>query len=211
MGKHVYSTGMGRNLQQMIRLNKDGLTADSAHPMATVVPKVLALKNPTLDLVDFTFTSKVGAPYAPFPFPTAQDYYRWGSSHHFLPKIGVPCLAINAVDDPVVRDVPIASGNGWAVMVLTRFGGHLGWWSNKRNRWIAKPVLEWMQATGVGMVHPERAARRILEVEGWLREEGNDVLGCKVVEMTSKIASSLNHHERFVNKLKDDKMPTAGF
>lgn len=206
----MYLKALGRNLQRIVKINQTALTQNPDHAMASIVPKTLALNNPTLDLFDSTFTSKVGASCPPFPFPSVTEYYQWASSHHSLPHIRVPFLAINATDDPVVRDFPIASGNGWAVIALTRCGGHLGWWTNKKERWIVKPVLEWLQATG-DSIHHTRWARNLYELDGWLKEEGAEHLGCRVVQMTSVIPNSLNHHDRLAQTLGDgEKAPTAG-
>ena len=63
-------------------------------------------------------------------FAGADDYYTRNSCGHFLDRIAVPTLLIQAVDDPIV---PAASHSDYAwhrnrklVPLLTRHGGHVG-------------------------------------------------------------------------------------
>ncbi|KAH0583899.1 hypothetical protein H2248_009492 [Termitomyces sp. 'cryptogamus'] len=188
LGKHVYSKGMGGNLQNLLRRHEKALQSDPEHRVTKAMPSALALRNPTLEKFDDTFTRVAGGSAPTFPFATAHDYYRWGSSHQVVQDIRVPFLAINAADDPVVRHVPMdGGGNGLVVMELTPSGGHLGWFQAGDgfvDRWTTKPVLEWLKLTGEDIVHrtKEPTRRLYIDDEGWLREEGTPLLGCKKVE-----------------------------
>ncbi|KAG6835449.1 hypothetical protein H0H93_001371 [Arthromyces matolae] len=191
LGKHVYLKAMGGNFQSLLRRHEKELQADLEHIATRVVPSTLALLNPTLEQVDDIFTRVAGGPAPTFPFSTVDEYYRWGSSHNVVQKIGVPFLAINADDDPIVSHVPMDDGgNGLIVMGLTRSGGHLGWFQagldgsgSFVDRWSTKPVLEWLKLTGEDIVHSTATPSRRLYVdeEGWLREEGTYMLGCKMI------------------------------
>ncbi|KAF8868237.1 hypothetical protein CPB84DRAFT_1628983, partial [Gymnopilus junonius] len=69
------------------------------------------------------------------------DYYFWASSDKRIQDIGIPFLSINSDDDPVVTSVPLDSkGNGSIVMVLTKKGGHLGWFTSGSERWTTQPI-----------------------------------------------------------------------
>ncbi|KAG6832398.1 hypothetical protein H0H92_002666 [Tricholoma furcatifolium] len=188
VGKHVYSKGMGGNLQNLLRRHEKSLQSDPEHRVAKAMPPTLALRNPTLEKFDDTFTRIAGGSAPTFPFDTAGDYYRWGSSHHAVKDIRIPFLAINAADDPVVRHVPMdGGGNGLIVMELTPAGGHLGWFQAGNgfvDRWTTKPVLEWLKLTGEDIVRDTKKFTRKLyeDEEGWLREEGTPLLGCKTIE-----------------------------
>jgi len=152
---------------------------------AKALPIALALKNPTLGKWDDTFTKVAGGSSPPFPFPTAEAYYAWASSHTVLGDIRVPFLAINAVDDPIVSIYPTDTENGWVALALTPGGGHLGWFEvedGKVMRWIRKPVLEWLRATGEDLVHDFSRGHLLTEKDGFLSEEGRDYLGCKVID-----------------------------
>jgi len=148
---------------------------------------VFKLKGALLDDFDNTFTRIAGGSPPDFPFASAQDYYKWGSSHNVVSKIRVPYLAINSADDPVVRHVPMdGGGNGLVVMALTAAGGHLGWFEagsgGTVDRWIKAPVLEWMALTGEVIVHTtSQPAPRVYIEDGYYREEGRDG-GIKEVE-----------------------------
>ena len=156
--------------------------------VAKAASAALALKNPTLDQFDDTFTKIAGGPSPHFPFPDADTYYTWGSSHNMVQHITVPFLAINAGDDPIVRHVPMdGGGNGLIVMEMTKGGGHLGWFQagpGYIDRWTTKPVLEWLKLMGQDVVHDPKPRGRPLYVgeDGFLREKGVDNLGCKEIE-----------------------------
>ncbi|KAJ7905470.1 Alpha/Beta hydrolase protein [Mycena olivaceomarginata] len=182
-----YSKAMATNLINLVRRNLDGLNLFPDAEIAQYIPTVLNLKGALLDDFDNTFTRIAGGSPPNFPFATAHDYYKWGSSHNVVSKIRVPYLAINAADDPVVQHVPMdGGGNGMVVMALTASGGHLGWFQagtgGKVDRWIKAPVLEWLSLMGDAVVHPTSpAGPRIYLKDGYFREEGRDD-GCKGIE-----------------------------
>ncbi|GLB34977.1 putative alpha/beta hydrolase fold [Lyophyllum shimeji] len=187
LGKHVYSKGMGGNLQNLLKRHAKSLQTNPDHQVAKAMALTLGLKNPTIEEFDDTFTRVAGGSRPHFPFATAHDYYRWGSSHYVVKDIRVPFLAINAADDPVVRYVPMdGGGNGFVVMELTPSGGHLGWFQagdGYVDRWTTKPVLEWLKMTGEDIVPPKRQLRQLyVDDDGYLRQEGTAHLGCKEVE-----------------------------
>lgn len=187
IGKHVYSKALAGNLSNLVKRHQKPLSVDPNHRVSKAVALTLALDNCTLEKFDDTFT-RVGGGGAPtFPFATAHDYYRWGSSHNVVHDVTVPFLAINAGDDPVVRSSPMdGAGNGLVVMGLTTGGGHLGWFQDvsKRNidRWTTKPVLEWLKLVIEDIVQEPRVYRKLyVDEAGFLREEGRPSLGCKEI------------------------------
>jgi uncharacterized protein len=178
---------MGNNLCNLVKTNIETLSKFSEHDCSRQVVETMALKNPTLVHFDNTWTRFLGGPHAPhgpFPFASAEDYYTWASTHERVKGVGVPLLAINAADDPIVQAVPMdAQGNGYCAMVLTAGGGHLGWFEYDEKgvlrRWIRKPVLEWLKAS-VEVLVAENQGREIIEVDGFLKEAGDKWahLGC---------------------------------
>ena len=156
--------------------------------VAKAANAVISLDKPTLQEFDDTFTKIAGGPAPYFPFPDANAYYVWASSHNMLQHITVPFLAINAGDDPIVSSTPMDSGgNGLVVMELTKGGGHVGWFqagSGRVERWTTKPVLEWLKLVGRDLVHDPKPRGRSLFVgeDGFLREKGIDNLGCKEIK-----------------------------
>ncbi|KAG5654537.1 hypothetical protein H0H81_001178 [Sphagnurus paluster] len=181
--------GMGGNLQNLLRRHAKSLESNPEHKVAKAMHDTLALRNPTLEKFDATFTRVAGGSAPTFPFATADDYYEWGSSHFVVEDIRVPFLAINAKDDPVVRHVPMdGGGNGLVIMELTPFGGHLGWFQAGDgfvDRWTTKPVLEWLKLTGEVLSHDTNRLnwrRLYVDTDGYIREDGTPNIGCKEVE-----------------------------
>ena len=184
----MYSKAMANNLRKVVKKHFKALIQDPEHIVAKAANAAVNLDNPTLQEFDDTFTKIAGGPAPHFPFPDANAYYVWGSSHNMVQHIRVPFLAINAGDDPIVSSAPMDSGgNGLVVMELTKGGGHVGWFQvgpGHVNRWTTKPVLEWLKLFGRDVVHHPKPGGRSLFVgeDGFLREEGVDDLGCKEIE-----------------------------
>ena len=185
----MYSKTMANNFRKLVKKHFKTLIQDPEHIVAKAANAALSLDNPTLQEFDDTFTKIAGGPAPHFPFPDANAYYRWGSSHNMVQHIRVPFLAINSGDDPVVSSTPMdGGGNDLVVMELTKGGGHIGWFQadpgHHINRWTTKPVLEWLMLMGRDVVYDPKPRGRSLFVgeDGFLREEGVDNLGCKEIE-----------------------------
>jgi hypothetical protein len=106
--------------------------------------------------------------------------------------VGVPLLAVNAGDDPVVRSVPEdAAGNPLVALMTTHGGGHLGWFTGHglfgMRRWITQPILEWLKASAEDLVPSASTAPRVYEQDGWTTEEGREHLGLKLTEGVERI------------------------
>lgn len=182
---------MAQNLSRVLSRHSEALGKFPKSDLTKAIPSLQSIKNPSLRDFDNTITRLAGGSSPPFPFETAHHYYVWGSSHELLGKVKVPLLALNADDDPIVRILPIDAGpdalGPWVVFGVTRGGGHLGWfergsyWGHLK-RWVSNPVIEWLKATGEGMVRERQRGRKLVEVDGFLKEEGGNNIGCKVVE-----------------------------
>src|SRR5215470_1234770 len=110
MGRNVYSKGMASNLTRLAKLHSVALSSDPSHHVAIALKNALALKSPTLEQFDNTFTCIAGGGPPDWPMQNSTDYYKFSSSHHMLPHVKVPLLAVNAHDDPIVREVPTSIG-----------------------------------------------------------------------------------------------------
>ena len=95
-----------------------------------------------------------------FGFDTVDEYYRHASSDQRLNLIDVPCMMINAVDDPIAYLGPSAGNlllpsalktNDKLCLVLTQQGGHLGWCDDeepwKSPKWIECITLQFLEKT----------------------------------------------------------------
>lgn len=184
----VYARAMGQNLQSLVRRHSESLLQFGDHPVAQAVKRTLLLKNPLLLEFDNSMTRIGGGSSPPFPFPTADDYYIWASSHTVLPKIRVPFLAINSADDPIVAELPQNVGESeYIVFAVTSGGGHLGWFETadgygQVRRWVSRPVLEWLKAIGDDLIPERREVRPLHEVDGFIKEVGRDDIGYKEIE-----------------------------
>jgi hypothetical protein len=91
-------------------------------------------------------------------FKTVEAYYQASSPLHFLPDLTKPTLMIYAADDPlfdptIVADLEdIAQQNSTLDLLLTRYGGHVGYISGKSCQqsyndpdqwWAWNRILEW--------------------------------------------------------------------
>ncbi|KAI0695893.1 AB-hydrolase YheT [Cytidiella melzeri] len=189
--RHIYSKALGGNLKGLLKLN---LATFEAHPEAKVnvdIQAIMKQSSTTLHDFDNTITRQVGGSSPPFPFPCADDYYVWASSHRILGDVRVPHLCLNAKDDPIVGVLPTdqgADGLGpWIVFGTTKKGGHLAWFeegssAEHPHRWFHRPTLEWLRTMGEEVIPPAQVLPEVREVDGYLKEVGNETIGCKVVE-----------------------------
>ena len=91
-------------------------------------------------------------------FSTVEEYYDASSALHILPHLKKPTLVLYAVDDPmfdptIISDLQAISANNSALeLMLTAYGGHVGYISSKgcqrqfadSDRWWAwNRILEW--------------------------------------------------------------------
>ncbi len=132
----IYSNRFLRRLKQRIRL-KERLT-----------PGLFRLE--ALDRVKsvYEFDDKFTAPA--FGFGTADNYYATQSSQHFLDRIRVPALLVQAKDDPLipfeVYNHPAFSRNPELRLLAVEQGGHLGFVSRTKPRlWLDGVLVQWME------------------------------------------------------------------
>ncbi len=91
----------------------------------------------------------------------------------------------------MVREVPTHCGNnGWCAVVLTEGGGHLGWFEDKKEgswwkcdvqRWVRRPVLEWLKATVEDVERKDTPDVEVEVVDGFTRETGRPEIGFKEI------------------------------
>ncbi|TBU32393.1 AB-hydrolase YheT [Dichomitus squalens] len=184
----VYSRGMAQNLQKLVARHRDTLAKFPDSALWKTVEAKLPRKDMSLMEFDDAITRLAGGSSPPFPFASARDYYTAASSHKVLDDIRVPFLAVSAADDPVASHIPIGeTDNPWVVLAVTNGGGHLGWFEAGKafgalERWIRKPVVEWLRAIGEDLVVEQERGKPLHEVDGFLKEVGRDDIGCKTVE-----------------------------
>lgn len=114
-------------------------------------------------LIDMTGIEKIKT-FAPFDdrytaplhgFRDAADYYQSCSSRQFLPEIQIPCLMVQAVDDPFLSKscFPIseAEKSPYLSLEIAEFGGHVGFWGGWRENhyWSEKRTVDFLDHLGL--------------------------------------------------------------
>jgi predicted alpha/beta-fold hydrolase len=92
---------------------------------------------------DTVFTSKI------FPYHTAYNYYRKGSCILKLDDIKVPCILVQAYDDPISSVFPYdeISENSNIILAVVPCGGHCGLYDGLLpKQWVGAPVVELIKA-----------------------------------------------------------------
>lgn len=199
---------MGGNLIKLLSRHLKTLAKLPPSPLTPHIPRVLAMRNPTLKQVDAHLTIIAGGHSPPFPFPSPDAYYEWARSDTHVGGVNVPLLAVNAADDPIIRRLPIeaVSASRSVVLAVTPQGGHLGWfeggwrWGRKRPppRWIRKPVVEWVKAS-VEMLGPrKRKASDEWEMDeqtGFIVEKTRRTVGFKILSIGGTVIGTGDENE----------------
>ncbi|KAF8582691.1 AB-hydrolase YheT [Ramaria rubella] len=195
----IYSKAMANNLCGLVKRNLSSLLKFGPPTITPNLKTLVTVEMRRLIDVDEQLTRFLGGSSPPFPFPTAKAYYKWASSHHHVKDIRVPFLAINALDDPIVRDVPlpVAEEASYTAIMVTQHGGHLGWFHRNSEigfwaveRWVKKPVCEWLEATGEHLVVRAGDPEPSEQENGYTRSVRNPKIGYKEVGQSEVVASS---------------------
>ncbi|KAG9099263.1 hypothetical protein FRC07_010545 [Ceratobasidium sp. 392] len=198
---------MGGNLLKLLSRHLKTLAKLPPSPLTPHIPRVLALRSPTLKEVDAHLTIIAGGRSPPFPFPTPDAYYEWARSDTHVDRVQVPLLALNAADDPIVRTLPVEAvlQSKTVVLAVTPKGGHLGWfeggqpWRRKQppSRWVSKPVVEWVQATNEALVGIKREVgdEWVVDESGFVVERERRHIGFKVLQEDGTVIGTADENE----------------
>ena len=94
-----------------------------------------------------------------FGYADVNAYYADSTVHKQLGAVGVPLLALHALDDPVCSPHGLVTGMTQAdippnvIAAVTREGGHVAWaegWMPGVESWDTRVVAEWVQALAKG-------------------------------------------------------------
>ncbi|KAF8321138.1 AB-hydrolase YheT [Clavulina sp. PMI_390] len=202
----IYSKAMGGTLIALFNRGAAKIaTFDNPSAITPHLAALMAMKNPDFIDVNRHFTSIMGGSSPPFPFPTVEAYYKWSSADKSLDKIRIPFLALNALDDPIVAEIPLqeAGKNPMVGFVVTEKGGHLGWFVGGGflgrgapiKKWHVQPLCEWFQAITSDYVesrpNKNRGKARFVNEEGFTMEEGSGpFVGFKVKSVGVPVVDS---------------------
>lgn len=87
-------------------------------------------------------------------YNSVEEYYAGSSSAKRIPRVRIPLLCIQALDDPIApkEAIPYAAlqANPYCTLVTTPCGGHLGWASGPgapfAHPWTDGVMTEWLSA-----------------------------------------------------------------
>jgi len=96
----------------------------------------------------YDFDDRVTGPLS--GFRDAEHYYGTQSAVHFLDRVRIPALLIQAQDDPMIPfsiySAPAIAANPRIRLLTTPHGGHMGFISRFRPRfWLDETVVAWVQ------------------------------------------------------------------
>lgn len=142
----------GKYLEQGItqELKKLAWRIHDAHPKA-IEPAAIERANSIWGFDQELVIGRLG-------FPSVEAYYEASSGLHLLPQLKKPTLIIYAADDPlfdptIVPDLQTACDRNPNIdLMLTRYGGHVGYFSSQEGQlqagdpdpwWAWNRILEW--------------------------------------------------------------------
>jgi hypothetical protein len=101
-----------------------------------------------------------------FGHGTLNDYYRSASSAPYIKHIRTPTLFLSALDDPLVHEelVPTLeiAGNPNCLLVVTRRGGHIGWFTGlDGGQWHTPALVEYVVAMARTLEIPPPAQKAV--------------------------------------------------
>lgn len=193
---------MGGNLLYLLKTHLETLNKLAPTKATPHIAHLMEMRAPTLKDFDHHVTRWMGGSGAQFPFDSADAYYAGSSGHDTVQDIKIPFIAFNAGDDPIVAETPIEEieASKTVLQVVTPYGGHLGWFEGGTfggflafggppPRWVRKPVLEWLQATGedLGKEFDFPGLKSVEAKNGFRLEEGKRDVGYKVLVHSSKV------------------------
>ncbi|TFK53230.1 AB-hydrolase YheT [Heliocybe sulcata] len=203
MNRFVYDFVLGGALQALLGKHRRIFYEDPASPLpSALLDEFLPRKNVRLREYDSAITPRL------YGFEDAMDYYSAISSCRVVERIAIPCLAINAGDDPIVTvdNIPVCQilQSPWVIQAITGGGGHMGWFEPSTGggrtfeRWYVKPTAQFLLAIReLGLA--ARPRPRITEdaARGMRLQEGRPDIGFREVEEEAVVSSGTGESKLF--------------
>ncbi|MCC5637052.1 alpha/beta fold hydrolase [Nostoc sp. CHAB 5844] len=151
----------GRLIETSIvrELKKLAWRIHDTHP-GTIDPEAIERTNTIWDFDQELVIERLG-------FPNVEAYYKASSALQLLPELGKPTLIVYAADDPlfhpdIIPDLQAACNQNSAIdLLLTRYGGHVGYLSSKECQyqaqdpdpwWAWNRILQWLAQQRTALV-----------------------------------------------------------
>lgn len=138
----LYNYLVGFELQKMLEENKDILRDEFRSKLGINIDSMKQLNG-------MDFETKVMAPL--LGFKDNIEYHKQGTCYARIPKIKVPVLFLNALDDTVINketiDYDIFHSNPNVVLATTERGGHIGYHTNIlfTEHWVDELALKFLR------------------------------------------------------------------
>lgn len=165
---------------------------------------------PFLDLAKVTsaqtiaeFDDNFTAPL--FGFASTNEYYRYSSSVNFIHTVSIPTVLLHAMDDPVapLTAVPVleVTKNPFLSLVLTRHGGHLGWFRGllTPHRWSTDAIA---QVLGKLIPLPRKSGELARDVGDSVISVGAELAWTRVHEGRRRMGVPETYSEEMVGELR---------
>ncbi|VDN41955.1 unnamed protein product [Gongylonema pulchrum] len=123
-GRRAYNYLITENMKRLLRRNYD--MAVAPHVRTGLVDEQRLWAATSMVAFDESYTRRI------LGYENAEEFYRDISSVSLIPKITVPLIFMNALDDPLVPPClwqpvrELAATNEHFGFILTKHGGHLG-------------------------------------------------------------------------------------
>eukprot|EP00058_Branchiostoma_floridae_P024289 XP_002609779.1 hypothetical protein BRAFLDRAFT_122100 [Branchiostoma floridae] len=144
--RRAYNFAMAQGLKTILQRHSYVLFRGNSDFNLSAIQSATSLQE-----IDLAYTLQAGG------YSSLHSYYRHCSCKFTMHKITVPTLLVNALDDPLIPedmlDVPYnyAMSRDNAMFVLTRHGGHLGFYSGgliipDSETWLHRLLLQYLDA-----------------------------------------------------------------
>lgn len=195
MGR-FYVYVMTENQKQIIRAHQDQLLSPKNKEKHGIDEQKI-WQATSLDDLDEAFTIQL------FGYKSVKEYYHEMSCYRHIPNIKIPLLILNAEDDPVVPKellvypLKAAETQPYTIFVLTKHGGHLGFYERgffrpSEHTWMDRLIMEYSEAI-TNLHNAGKLPRLMMNAE--LSDKTDEKIGLE------KSVAAINNNTTLVDEL----------
>jgi len=159
----VYDYGLNLKMTSLVKKHRETFSKRENLDISCILK--------TKSLVDFDkhFTCKI------YNISSPEEYYQQQCCSKQLPKIAIPTLMVNALDDPIIPEYQIkpvyevCKQNSNLIMITTKWGGHLGFAEGtfipKQETWMDRVAIEYLDTVLKTHLESSRQKASIIVLE----------------------------------------------